>query len=307
MSTQEHISVLLEESVQALAIRADGWYLDATFGRGGHSAAILQRLGEKGRLYALDRDPQAAAVAHSWQDKRFQFRRLPFSALEGAFAEVGEESLDGVLFDLGVSSPQLDQAERGFSFAQEGPIDMRMDPDSGMSAREWLLQTDEATLARAIRDLGGETHSVAKRIAAAVIARRERLQTTTALAAVVADAVPKKLHKPGYHPATQTFQAIRMVVNDEVGEIERGLAAATRCLKRGGVLAVITFHGLEDALVKRFVRAQEGEELPGEIPAEQGRVNQVLRLVRPVVKPSAQAVAANPRCRSARLRRAEKL
>lgn len=307
MNTSSHISVLLQESVDALAICETGWYLDATFGRGGHSAAILQRLGEKGRLYALDRDPQAAAVAASWQDARFHFCKAPFSALDSAFAEVGEASLDGVLFDLGVSSPQLDEAERGFSFMQEGPIDMRMDPDSGISAKEWLMHSDEATLARAIRDLGGETHSVAKRIAKAVMDKRERLHTTTALAAVIAEAVPKKLHRPGYHPATQTFQAIRMMVNDEVGEIERGLQAATRCLKPQGILAVITFHGLEDALVKRFIRAQEGAELPGEIPTDKGRVNQVLRLLRPVVKPQAADVAANPRCRSARLRRAEKL
>lgn len=302
-----HISVLLAESVEALAICEDGWYLDATFGRGGHSRAILHRLGAKGRLFALDRDPQAAEVAATIDDARFSFAKAPFSVLDQAFDEVSEGSLDGVLFDLGVSSPQLDQAARGFSFQHDGPIDMRMDPESGMSAREWLLQTDETTLARAIRDLGGETHSVAKRIAKAVMARREQLMSTTALAAVVAEAVPKKLHKPGFHPATQTFQAIRMVVNDEVGEIERGLLAATRCLKSGGHLAVITFHGLEDALVKRFIRDQEGEDVPGEIPTQHGRVNQVLRLVRPVIKPQAEDVAANPRCRSARLRRAVKL
>lgn len=302
-----HVSVLLAESVEALAIRADGWYLDATFGRGGHSRAILNRLGDKGRLFALDRDPQAAEAAAAIQDARFSFAKSPFSALDSAFAEVGEQSLDGVLFDLGVSSPQLDQAARGFSFQHDGPIDMRMDPDSGMSAQEWLLQTDEAALARAIRDLGGEPHSIAKRIARAVMARRERLDGTAALAAVISEAVPKKLHKPGYHPATQTFQAIRMVVNDEVGEIERGLLAATRCLKSGGSLAVITFHGLEDALVKRFIRNQEGDDIPGEIPTQHGRVNQVLRLVRPVIKPQAEDVAANPRCRSARLRRAVKL
>ncbi|MDO4776619.1 MAG: 16S rRNA (cytosine(1402)-N(4))-methyltransferase RsmH [Cardiobacteriaceae bacterium] len=306
MSTP-HVSVLLEESVAALDIREDGVYLDGTFGRGGHSRAILAALGAEGRLYALDRDPQAAEAAATIHDPRFRFAKSPFSALDSAFAEVGEASLDGVLFDLGVSSPQLDQGERGFSFLHEGPIDMRMDPESGMSARDWLLATDVATLARAIRDLGGEPHTVAKRIAEAVMAKRERLTTTTELAAVIAEAMPKKFHRPGYHPATQTFQAIRMVVNDEVGEIERGLAAATRCLKSGGVLAVITFHGLEDALVKRFVRSREGEELPAEIPSEKGRMNQVLRLVRPVIKPSVEAIAANPRCRSARLRKAVKI
>lgn len=302
-----HASVLLDESVDALAIRADGVYLDGTFGRGGHSRAILARLGAEGRLYALDRDPEAAAVAATIADSRFRFAKSPFSALDRAFADVGEESLDGVLFDLGVSSPQLDDGARGFSFLHEGPIDMRMDPESGVSARDWLLATDAATLARAIRDLGGEPHTVAKRIAEAVLAKRERLQTTTELAAVIAEAMPKKFHRPGYHPATQTFQAMRMVVNDEVGEIERGLAAATRCLKSGGVLAVITFHGLEDALVKRFIRSREGDELPAEIPSEQGRANQVLRLLRPVIKPTVDAIAANPRCRSARLRKAVKI
>lgn len=307
MNVNRHVSVLLEESVVALDIRKDGVYLDGTFGRGGHSRAILAELGAEGRLYALDRDPQAAEEAATISDPRFAFAKSPFSALDSAFPEVGAGSLDGVLFDLGVSSPQLDQGERGFSFLHDGPIDMRMDPESGISARDWLLQTDAVTLARAIRDLGGEPHTVAKRIAEAIMVKRERLTSTTALAAVIAEAVPKKFHRPGYHPATQTFQAIRMVVNDEVGEIERGLAAATQCLKSGGVLAVITFHGLEDALVKRFIRSREGEELPAEIPSDTGRVNQTLRLIRPVIQPSVEAIAANPRCRSARLRRAVKI
>lgn len=306
-SASAHISVLLQESVDALGIRADGHYLDATFGRGGHSREILQRLGEKGRLYAIDRDPQAAAAAKEIDDPRFVFAKAPFSLLDKVFDEVGEETLDGVLFDLGVSSPQLDSPERGFSFRHDGPIDMRMDTESGISAGEWLMQTDEATLSRAIRDLGGETHGVAKRIAKAVIARRETLHGTVALAQTIAAAVPQKLHKAGYHPATQTFQAIRMMVNDETGEIARGLLAATRCLKKGGYLAVITFHGLEDALVKRFIREQEGDDIPGEIPTQHGRVNQVLRLMSPVIKPQAEDVAANPRCRSARLRRAVKI
>ena len=160
----QHVSVLLEESVDALDIRPDGAYLDATFGRGGHSRLILQQLGEGGRLYALDRDPQAAAEAASIDDPRFHFARAAFSQMAGAFADVGRSSLDGVLFDLGVSSPQLDQAERGFSFAKEGPLDMRMDNESGMTAKEWLEAVSEADLARAIRDLGGESHSIARRM-----------------------------------------------------------------------------------------------------------------------------------------------
>ena len=303
----QHVSVLLEESVAALDIRADGAYLDATFGRGGHSRLILQQLGEGGRLYALDRDPQASTEAASIDDSRFHFERAAFSQMGNAFAEVGKASLDGVLFDLGVSSPQLDQAARGFSFAKEGPLDMRMDNESGLTAKEWLEAVSEADLARAIRDLGGESHSIARRIARAITAERGKLNSTLDLAEVVSQAMPRKYHRPGYHPATQTFQAIRMSVNDEVGEIERALAAATDLLKSGGVLAVITFHGLEDALVKRFIRSREGEDLPAEIPSQSGRIGQELELIRPLIKPSAQAVAANPRCRSARLRKAVKI
>ena len=296
-----HVTVLLHEAVQALAIREDGVYLDGTFGRGGHSRAMLAALGRAGRLYALDRDPQAAEAAAGIDDPRFHFARCPFSRMETAFADVGAASLDGILLDLGVSSPQLDQAARGFSFGKEGPLDMRMDNESGITAADWLAATDEATLARVIRDWGGEPHTVARRIA------RGKLRTTLDLAAVVADAVPRKLHKAGFHPATQTFQAIRIAVNDEVGEIERGLAAATGLLKSGGVLAVITFHGLEDALVKRFIRAHEGAPLPAEIPSAHDRVNPLLRLVPPAVKPSAREVADNPRSRSARLRKAVKI
>lgn len=302
----QHVPVLLAEAVAALAVRPDGRYLDATFGRGGHSRAILAELGAHGALYALDRDPQAAAAATELDDPRFHFARTPFSLMAGAFADVTAASLDGVLFDLGVSSPQLDQAARGFSFAKDGPLDMRMDNERGMTAQAWLAQVDEATLARTIRDLGGESHSIARRIARAVIAARGKLHTTLDLADVVAAAMPQKYHRPGYHPATQTFQALRMAVNDEVGEIERGLAAATTLLKSGGVLAVISFHGLEDALVKRFIRSQEGQHLPAEIPLAHGRVGQILELIRPPIKPSAEAVAENPRCRSARLRKAVK-
>ena len=184
---------------------------------------------------------------------------------------------------------------------------MRMDNESGMTAADWLAATDEATLARVIRDWGGEPHTVARRIARAVMAARPRLHSTLDLAAVVADAVPRKLHRAGFHPATQTFQAIRIAVNDEVGEIERGLRAATDLLASGGVLAVITFHGLEDAIVKRFIRACEGAPLPAEIPSAHDRVNPLLRLVPPVIKPSAGEVADNPRSRSARLRKAVKI
>lgn len=305
-----HISVLLHESVAALDIRPDGWYLDATFGRGGHSRAILSQLNADGRLFAVDRDAQAAAEAAKIEDSRFYFAKTPFGQIGSAFsAQMGWQAgcLQGVLFDLGVSSPQLDEAERGFSFNKEGPLDMRMDQESGLSARDWLLSHDEQALARIIRDFGGEPHTVAKRIAKAVFAVRERLQTTTQLADVVAQAMPKKFYRPNFHPATQTFQALRMAVNDELGEIQRGLEAAVNLLASGGVLAVISFHGGEDALVKRFIRAQEGEALPAEIPTNRGRVNQVLELINPVIKPSEADVMANPRCRSARLRKAIKI
>lgn len=303
----EHTSVLTGASIAALDIRPEGCYLDATFGRGGHSAAILALLGRNGRLYAVDRDPQAAAAAAQIQDARFHFSRGSFSQLDYLFADLPEQGLDGILFDLGVSSPQLEQAERGFSFNKSGPLDMRMDPESGQSAADWLARTDEATLARVIRDLGGEPHTIAKRLAKAVIEALPRLHTTLDLAEVLTAAMPKKMQKKGRHPATQTFQAIRMAVNDEVGELERGLQAATKLLKPGGKLAVITFHGLEDALVKRFIRAHEGERLPAEIPAKQNRMNQVLALIQPAIKPSSEEVALNPRARSARLRRAVKI
>lgn len=306
MSALSHLPVLLEESLDALSLKSDGRYLDATFGRGGHSRPILSRLGEKGALFAVDRDPKAARSAAEIVDPRFHFRRTPFSRIGAVFETVDMKSLDGVLFDLGVSSPQLEAAERGFSFRREGPLDMRMDPESGISAKEWLLANDETTLAKIIRDWGGEPHTIARRIARAVMAVREGLQTTTDLASVVARAMPKKYYKPGHHPATQTFQALRMAVNDEISELGAGLEAATNVLKPGGVLVVITFHGLEDALVKRFVRAREGAVVPAEIPVQMGRIDPVLKLVPPVIKPSAAQVADNPRSRSAKLRKAEK-
>lgn len=308
MSSSLHISVLKEESIDCLNIQPDGVYVDATFGRGGHSRAILERLGNNGRLYALDRDPSAQAYAQTIDDSRFHFARCAFSHLSQAFADLQDESVDGVLFDLGVSSPQLDDGMRGFSFMREGPIDMRMDPESGMSAKEWLMQTDERTLATAIRDLGGEPHGISQRLARVIMESRDRLHTTLDLANVIAQAMPKKHYKAGQNPATQTFQAIRMVVNNEVEEIKQGLQAATAMLKKNGVLAVITFHGLEDRLVKQFMRAQEGQRLPSEIPlTDSGWRDQVLRLISPVVQPSQKEVQNNPRARSARLRKAIKI
>lgn len=299
-----HKTVLLQEAIDALKIQSDGWYLDATFGRGGHSRLILECLGKDGRLYALDRDPQAAEVAQelSANEPRFHFAPQPFSQMQSAFSEVGEGSLSGVLFDFGVSSPQLDQAERGFSFQKQAPLDMRMDTRTGMTALDLIQTIDESSLVKAITQWGGEPYSVALRIGRAIIGHKSALKTTTDLANVVAAAVPKKFHRAGYHPATQTFQAIRMMVNDEVGEIERGLQSALALLKTGGVLVAISFHDVEDRLVKRFAREKEGEDLPAEIPVMHGRMHQQLTLAKQVVRPSSQEIRENPRSRSAKMR-----
>lgn len=302
---QEHVTVLLEEAIEALAVRPEGCYLDATFGRGGHSRLLLQHLNANGQLYALDRDPQAAAAAEALQDARFHFVRTPFSALASALPD--DLMFDGILFDLGVSSPQLDRAERGFSFQKAGPIDMRMDNEQGMTALMWLEQVSQQELAQSIRDLGGEPHRVAQRIAQAIKSALPKLRTTLDLAEVIALAVPKKLHRPAYHPATQTFQAIRMRVNDELGEIQSALQAAVKRLKKGAYLVVISFHAGEDAVVKRFLRQQEGQDMPAELPVFQGRMNAILKIEGGAVRPSAAAIEDNPRCRSAILRRACRL
>ncbi|MDO4435175.1 MAG: 16S rRNA (cytosine(1402)-N(4))-methyltransferase RsmH [Cardiobacteriaceae bacterium] len=299
-----HITVLLHEAIDALNLQPDGRYLDATFGRGGHSRLILERLGDKGQLYALDRDPQAAEVAWQWveQEPRFHFAPVPFSRMQSAFSDVGAESLDGILFDFGVSSPQLDQAERGFSFHKAAPLDMRMDTRTGMTAYQWLQEIEESALVKAIVQLGGEPYSVALRIGNAIIKHREKIVSTIDLANVVAQAVPKKFHRVGYHPATQTFQAIRMMVNDEVGEIEQGLQSALTLLKKGGIMVAIGFHDVEDKLVKHFARAKEGRDLPAEIPVAYGRMYQELHLQKSVIKPSQEEILNNPRSRSAKMR-----
>lgn len=300
----EHITVLLEEAVAALNLKPDGHYLDATFGRGGHSRLILSRLNPHGRLYALDRDPEAAACAAGIADPRFHFFRTAFSRLDEVLPP--DQLLDGALFDLGISSPQVDRAERGFSFSKKGAIDMRMDNQQGPTAYDLLTQLDDKALSRIIRDYGGEPHTIAQRIARAIRQALPHLQSTTDLAAVVAAAVPQKYHKKHQHPATQTFQALRIAVNDEFGEIEKALTAIVPRLRSGGRLVVISFHSDEDALVKRFLRRQEGEPLPPELPT-QGRINQQLQMVGPALRPSAEALSHNPRARSAVLRLAVKL
>jgi 16S rRNA (cytosine1402-N4)-methyltransferase len=301
----EHAPVLRNAAIEALAIRADGCYVDATFGRGGHAGEILGRLGEEGKLIAIDRDPEAAAAAALLfgADPRARFVRARFSELGEHLAPA---SADGILFDLGVSSPQLDEARRGFSFMRDGPLDMRMDPESGTSAAAFLADADEREIAVVIARLGEERH--AKRIARAIAVARASapIATTGRLAGIVAAAVPGR--EPGRHPATRTFQALRIHVNDELGEIERALPRAVASLAPHGRLVVISFHSLEDRIVKRFMRDASRED-----PAWAG-LPQVPATARPRMKLVGRAtfageaeVAQNPRARSAVMRVAERL
>ena len=291
----------------ALNIRADGLYVDATFGRGGHSAAILARLGPDGRLLALDRDPQAVAVAQRelGSEPRFAIVRKPFSMLEETIAERGwHKRVNGILFDLGVSSPQLDDAERGFSFRQPGPLDMRMDPTRGESAADWLAHADEQEIADVLYTLGEERY--ARRIARAIVRARteQSITTTTQLTAIIANAVPTR--ERNKDPATRSFQAIRLHVNRELDELRAALPQALAALAPGGRLAVISFHSLEDRIVKLFMRReQQGPELPPDLPVRHVEVPVRLRTVGKAVRPSEAEVRRNPRARSAVLRVAE--
>ncbi|MCX7672911.1 MAG: 16S rRNA (cytosine(1402)-N(4))-methyltransferase RsmH [Thiobacillaceae bacterium] len=302
-----HRPVLLEQVLQALAVRPDGVYVDATFGRGGHSRAILDRLGPAGRLLALDRDPEAVACGRSWADPRFTIVHAPFSALMATARAHGITAADGVLFDLGVSSPQLDAPERGFSFRFDAPLDMRMDPTQGMSAAQWLAQADEEEIARVVRDYGEERF--ARAIARAIVQARAHapIRTTGQLAQLCARAV--RTRERGQHPATRTFQALRIHVNRELEELDRALPQAVELLGPGGRLAVISFHSLEDRRVKRFLQSEcQGRALPAELPLRpqelpMGR----LRLLGRAMRPTAAEVAANPRARSAVLRVAERI
>ncbi|MEX2051072.1 MAG: 16S rRNA (cytosine(1402)-N(4))-methyltransferase RsmH [Steroidobacteraceae bacterium] len=300
-----HAPVLRNAALDALAIRADGSYVDATFGRGGHAGEILGRLGEEGKLLAIDRDPEACAAASILfsGDPRATVVRARFSSLD---QHVPAGSADGILFDLGVSSPQLDEARRGFSFLRDGPLDMRMDPEEGESAASFLARADEREIAMVIARLGEERH--ARRIARAIVAARktEPVATTGRLAGIVAAAVPGR--EPGRHPATRTFQALRIHVNDELGEIERALPRAVAALAPRGRLVVISFHSLEDRIVKRFMRAASREDpvwagLPGVPAAARPR----LRLVGRASFADEAEVARNPRARSAVMRAAERL
>lgn len=303
----EHISVLLRESVEALKIKPDGHYFDGTFGRGGHSRAILDCLNEQGRLYATDRDPRAAEVADAISDKRFIFRRGEFSRLTENFPELGNNSLDGILLDLGVSSPQLDDAERGFSFTRDGELDMRMNPDTGLTAKEFVNNAEYGELANVIARMGEERF--VKPIAKAIVKARltQPITTTKQLAEIVSGAVPARFHVPGRHPATRTFQAIRMHVNRELDELQTVLEKAYPILKSQGRLVVIAFHSLEDSAVKRFVKKMAGQDIPPEVPIADSALFQKVKLIGRPVRPSEEEIANNPRSRSSLMRVVEKL
>lgn len=306
----EHISVLMDETIDALAIKPEGIYMDGTFGRGGHSGQILARLGEHGRLQAIDQDPHAIKSAEKFaDDSRFAIAHTRFSNLY----EVAEQNdllgkVDGILLDIGVSSPQLDDAERGFSFMKDGPLDMRMDPTSGRSAAQWLAEAELEDIVYVIKTYGEEKFG--RRIAHKVLEVREHtpITTTKQLADLVDEAVPVK--DKFKHPATRTFQAIRIYINSELEEIQTALQAALAVLKPGGRLVVISFHSLEDRIVKQFIKKQsKGAALPRGLPLTDAQINQnlTLKAVGKAIKPSQAEIDRNPRSRSSVLRVAQRL
>ena len=302
-----HTTVLLHEAVEALAIKPDGVYVDGTFGRGGHSARILEQLGNEGRLIALDKDPAAVAAGMAWRDARFQMVHRGFAQLAEVLRELGVAKVDGILLDLGVSSPQLDDAERGFSFRFDAPLDMRMDTSSGMTAAEWLAEVDESLLTEVIRDYGEERF--AKQIARAVVAARamEPISTTRQLVELVGKAV--RTREAGQNPATRTFQAIRIYLNRELEELAQVLPECVTHLKAGGRLVVISFHSLEDRIVKHFMRDMaEGDKLPRNVPIRASEVPQGrMHLIGKAVRATEVERQVNPRARSAVMRVAERI
>ncbi|MDK2122455.1 16S rRNA (cytosine(1402)-N(4))-methyltransferase RsmH [Parachitinimonas caeni] len=301
-----HITVLLEEAVAALRVRPDGTYVDCTYGRGGHSRLLLSQLGPAGRLIAFDRDPQAIANAATINDPRFTAVHAPFSELNERLSALGLSKVDGVLMDLGVSSPQIDEAERGFSFRFDAPLDMRMDTTRGMTAAEWLATATREHIAEVIKDYGEERF--AGKVATAIVAARGEhpIATTRQLAQIVAKAV--RTREPGQDPATRTFQAIRIFINRELEELALTLPVAFDWLATGGRLSVISFHSLEDRIVKRFMAdAAEADKLPKKLPVRAADIAQPrLNVIGKPVRPSAAEVSANPRSRSAILRVAER-
>jgi len=305
-----HRSVLLDESIEGLDIKPDGIYMDATFGRGGHTEKVLQKLSANGRLIALDRDPYAIEAAKRFaDDSRFCIEHVAFSNIEEvALKHQVLGKVDGILMDLGVSSPQLDDAQRGFSFMREGPLDMRMDTSKGISAAQWLAKAEEDDITQVIKEFGEEKFG--KRIAHAIVNSRDEfpLTTTLQLAKLVDEAVPvKDKYK---HPATRTFQAIRIYINSELDEVRDGLKGALACLSSGGRLAVISFHSLEDRLVKRFMREQSrGMQVPARMAITQAQIDatRAMKLIGKATKPSEYEIKVNARSRSSVLRVAQKL
>ena len=302
-----HIPVLLDEVIEALAIRQDGIYVDGTFGRGGHERAVLERLGPRGRLVVFDRDPEAVEAARGIGDARLQVEHASYDEIGERLHAHGIAGVDGVLLDLGVSSPQLDTPERGFSFRHDGPLDMRMDPTRGESAAQWIARADERELREVIRDYGEERHasSIARAIAAA--RAQQPILRTRQLAAIVASAV--RTREPHQDPATRTFQAVRLHVNQELARLEVALPRCIDCLNPDGRLVVISFHSLEDRIVKQALRrASQPDAPPARVPLRAHELPAPL-LARPArpVRPSAAEVAGNPRSRSAVLRWARRL
>ncbi|MEZ8349989.1 16S rRNA (cytosine(1402)-N(4))-methyltransferase RsmH [Vibrio splendidus] len=311
----KHISVLLNESIDGLAIKPDGIYIDGTFGRGGHSRTILSKLGENGRLFSIDRDPQAIAEAQKIDDPRFTIIHGPFSGM-AEYAErydlVGQ--VDGVLLDLGVSSPQLDDAERGFSFMKDGPLDMRMDPTTGVPVSQWLVEADLDDITWVIREFSEDKH--ARRIAKGIIAYQENeenepLTRTGQLAKLISDVAPKSF-KEKKHPATRAFQAFRIYINSELEEIDTALKGAASILAPQGRISVISFHSLEDRMVKRFIRKEsQGPQVPHGLPLTEDQIKALgsadLKPIGKAIKPSKDEVDENTRSRSSVLRIAEKL
>lgn len=305
----QHQPVLLAEVMTHLAVNPDGVYVDATFGRGGHAREILQQLSPKGRLFAIDKDPEAVAYAkqHFGHDPRFTIQQGSFAHLETFLKKQSVAGLvDGILMDLGVSSPQLDTPSRGFSFLREGDLDMRMDLTQEMNAANWVATVSETDIANVLWHYGEERFS--RRIARAVVKAREEapITTTVQLAEIVAAAIPR--WEKGKHPATRSFQAIRIAVNHELDDLEQGLKQSLAVLKIRGRLLVISFHSLEDRIVKHFIREQEeGERLPARLPIKQEAIQPKMRHLGKAIKASEKETARNPRARSAVLRIAEKL
>lgn len=309
VSTLIHKPVLLEETLTALNIKSDGCYVDGTFGRGGHSQVILEKLGEHGKLLAFDKDPQAIkqALTFAANDSRLEVKQGSFTQLKETIEDLGwKGQVDGVFLDLGVSSPQLDDAQRGFSFRLDGPLDMRMDTESGMSAAQWLASADEKDIMHVLFDYGEERF--ARRIASAIVAARQErpINTTKQLASIVAAANPS--HEKGKNPATRSFQAIRIFINHELDDLKICLAQAIDILAPNGRLVVISFHSLEDRIVKRFIREKcKGDDFPVDLPVTHEQLNQSMKMVGKTVKASKNELDENPRARSAVMRIAERL